>query len=195
MAILKRVAYDFGQSYQIQRSWRNHFTGNVASVKICISIWSVDCLANWYLRPAVLCCLFAQIVNLSQFRGITQKKHLCFLPFILRANSHSWVGIYRLNHKKFVFKWSMFLNGHSFPHFLLKTQSFDGLTLNGTHKKLNQPKMVVGNWMRSHCVVWSVSNPALVCSHTYLASSANESLWALTLECLKHINTYAAILA
>ena len=30
--------------------------------------------------------------------------------------------------------------------------------LNGTHKKLNQPKMVVANWMRSHRVVWWVSN-------------------------------------
>ena len=34
----------------------------------------------------------------SQFRGITQKKQHCFWHFILRANSHSWVGVYRLNH-------------------------------------------------------------------------------------------------
>ena len=34
-----------------------------------------------------------------------------------------------------------------------------------------------------------------VCRHTCFASSANESLWALTLECPKYINTCAAILA
>jgi len=34
-----------------------------------------------------------------------------------------------------------------------------------------------------------------VCRHTCFASSANESLWALTLECPKDINTCAAILA
>ena len=65
------MAYDFGQSYQIQRSWRNHFTGNVTIVKIGISIWFVDCLANWYLRRAFLCCLFAQIVNVTSW-GLKQ---------------------------------------------------------------------------------------------------------------------------
>ena len=84
---------------------------------------------------------------------------------------------------------------HSSPYFLLKTQSFYGLTLNGTHKKRNQPKMVVSNWMRSHRVVWSVSNRASVWRHTFFASSANEFPWASTLECPKHICTRAAILA
>ena len=95
---------------------------------------------------------------------------------------------------------SLFLSGRFFPmeysspYFLLKTQLFYGLTLNGTNKKLNQPKMVVRNWMRSHRVVRPVSDRASACRHTYFASSANESLWALTLECPKHIDTCAAIL-
>ena len=126
----------------------------------------------------------------------SQKKQLSFWHFILRTNSH-YIGsgfiVWTIT--------SLFLSGrcfpmeHSSPHFLLKTQSFYGLTLNGTHKKLNQPKMVVSNWMGPHRVVWSVSDRASVCRHTYFASSANESPWALTLECPKDISTCAAILA
>ena len=58
-----------------------------ASTEICISIWFVDCLANWYLRRAFLCCLFAQIVNvtlwglaISVLRHHTEKAAL-FLTF------------------------------------------------------------------------------------------------------------------
>ena len=182
----------------------------MASVKIYISIWFVDCLANWYVRRAFLCCLFAQIVNVTLWglvpfhmfpmKAISvwrhQKKQLCFWHFILRANSH-YIGsgfiVWTIT--------SLLLSGrffpmeHSSPHFLLKTQSFYGLTLKWTHKKLNQPKMVVSNWMRSHRVVWSVSNRTSVCRRTCFASSASESPWALTLECPRQINTCAAILA
>ena len=172
-----------------------------ASTEICISIWFVDCLANWYLRRAFLCCLFAQIVNvtlwglaISVSRHHTEKADVFDISFcapilILGSGFIVWTIT------------SLFLSGrffpmkHSSPHFLLKTQSFYGLTLNGTHKNLNQPRMVFSNWMRSHRVVWSVSDRTSVCRHTYLASSANESLWALTLECPKYINTCAAILA
>ena len=129
-----------------------------------------------------------------QFRGITQKKQLFFWPFILRANSHSWVGIYRLNHNKFVFKWSMFPNGTLLPSFSVENAIILWTNLKWNTQKLSQPKMVVSNWMRSRRVVCSVSNRASVCRHTYFASSANESLWTLTLERPKHINTCAAIL-
>ena len=50
-------------------------------------------------------------------RGITQKRQLCFWHFIFRANSHSWVGIYRLNYNNFVFKRSVFPNGTLLPSF------------------------------------------------------------------------------
>ena len=187
-----------------------------------------DCQRDFMRTISFPCFKWKQ----SQFRGITQKRQLCFWHFILRANSHSWVGIYRLNHNKFVFNWSMFPNGTL--HFKWKQSQFRGITekaalsgfivwtitslsmfptgtllpsfsvenaiilstnLNGTHKKLNQPKMVVSNWMRPHRVVWSVSDRASVCRRTYFASSANEFPWALTLECPKDINTCAAILA
>ena len=112
-------------------------------------------LADWYVRRAFLCCLFARIVNvtlwgLSSFPYVSNESNLTsrhhrksssvFWPFILRTNSH-YIGSESI-------VWtitSLFLSGRFFPmensspHFLLKTQSFYGQTLNGTHKKLNQP--------------------------------------------------------
>ena len=57
-----------------------------------------DCQRDFMRTTSFPCFKWKQ----SQFRGITQKRQLCFWHFILRANSHSWVGIYRLNHNKFV---------------------------------------------------------------------------------------------
>ena len=190
----------------MKESWRNHKKRGqrqdlhfnlvcrlsrklISAASISLLFICTDCHRDFMRTSSFPCFKWKQ----SQFRGITRKKQLCFWHFILRANSHSWVGIYRLNHNKFVdgTQW----NTNPPPHFLLKTQSFYGLTLNGTHKKLNQPKMVVSHWMWPHRVVWSVSDRASVCRHTYFASSTNESLWALTLECANHINTCAAILA
>ena len=136
---------------------------------------------------------FMRTSNLS-FEA-SHRKSSCFWHFFLRANSHSWVGIYRLNHNKFVFKWSMFPNETLLPIFSVENAIILWTYLKWNTQNLNQPKMVVINWMRSHRDVWSVSDRAFVCKHTYFASSANESLWALTLECAKHINTCAAILA
>ena len=64
---------------------------------------------------------------------------------------------------------------------------------NRTHtRNLNQLKRVISD-------VTVLSGPLCavmsICRHTCFASSANESLWALTLECPKDINTCAAILA
>ena len=72
-----------------------------------------DCQRDFMRTSSFPCLQWKQ----SQFRGITQKRQLCFWHFILRANSHSWVGIYRLKHNKFVFKWSMFPNGTLLPSF------------------------------------------------------------------------------
>ena len=152
MAILKTVAYDFGQFYQIQRSWRNHFTGNVARVKICISVWFVDCLANWYVRREFLCCLFAHIVNVTLWElapfHVSNESNLSFEASHRKSSSvfdiSLWAVILILGSGSIVLTiTSLFLSGrcfpmaHSSPYFLLKTQSFYGLTLSGTHKKLN----------------------------------------------------------
>ena len=137
---------------------------------------------------ALLCCLFAQITNLTiwglALPHIFQMKAICsfeasdskgssgFDPSYLRANSHFWVEIYRLNQIKFVFKWLMFPNWTLLPSFSVKNAIIPGTqfatvqktqrtkpTRNGflsmEHtKNLYQPKMVVANWMQSHRVVW-----------------------------------------
>ena len=181
----------------------------MASVKICISFWLVDCPANRYLWRAFHCCLFAQIVNVTLWGlapfHVSNESNLSFEASHRKGSSVfdiSFCAQILILGSAFIV-WtitSLFSIGgcfpmkHSSPYFLLKTQSFYGLTLNGTHKKLNQWKMVVSNWMRPHRVVWSVSDRASVWRHTYFASSANEFPWALTLECPKHICTCAAIL-
>ena len=162
----------------------------ISAARISLLFICTDCQRDFMSTSSFPCFKWKQ----SQFRGITQKKQLCFWPFILRANSHSWVGIYRLNHNKFVFKWSMFPNGTLLPSFSVENTIILWTKLKWNTQKLNQPKMVVSNWMRSRHVVWSVRDRASVCKHTFFASSANEFPWALTLECPRHINTCAAIL-
>ena len=67
----------------------------VASISLLFISTLTDCQRD-FMRTKLLSICF--IWKQSQFRGITQKKQHCFWHFILRANSHSWVGIYRLNH-------------------------------------------------------------------------------------------------
>ena len=66
---------------------------------------------------------------------------------------------------------------------------------NRTHaRNLNrdQPKRVVSDVTVLFSLFYAVMS---VCRHTCFASSANESLWAMTLECPMDISTCAAILA
>ena len=162
----------------------------ICAASISLLFICTDCQRDFMRTSSFPCFKWKQ----SQFRGITRKKQLCFWHFILRANSHSWVGIYRLNHNKFVFNWSMFPNGTLLPLFSVENAIILWTNLKWNTQKTQPTKMVVSNWMRPHRVVWSVSNRASVCRHTYFASSANEFPWALTLEFPKHICTSAAIL-
>ena len=70
-----------------------------------------------------------------QLRGTTRKKQLWFWPFILRANSHSWVEIYRLNHNKFVFKCRMFPNETLLHSFSVENAIFLGTNLKWASSK------------------------------------------------------------
>ena len=88
----------------------------------------------------------------------------------------------------------MFLNGTLLPSFSVENTIILWTNLKWNTQKLNQPRMVFSNWMRSHRVVWSVSNRASFWRRTCFASSANELPWALTLECPRQIDTCAAIL-
>ena len=64
---------------------------------------------------------------------------------------------------------------------------------NRTHtRNLNQLKRVVSDVTVLFGLLYAVMS---VCRHTCFASSANESLWAMTMECPKDIGTCAAILA
>ena len=64
---------------------------------------------------------------------------------------------------------------------------------NTTHtRNLNQLKRVVSDVTVLSGLLYAVMS---VCRHTCFASSANESLWAMTMECPKDISTCAAILA
>lgn len=86
----------------------------ISAARISLLFICTDCQRDFMRTSYFTCFKWKQ----SQFRGITPKKQLCFWHFILSANSHSWVGIYRLNHNaEFVFKESMFLNGTLFPLF------------------------------------------------------------------------------
>ena len=64
---------------------------------------------------------------------------------------------------------------------------------NRTHtRNLNQLKRAVSDVTVLSGLLYAVMS---ICRHTCFASSANESLWAMTMECPKDINTCAAILA
>ena len=60
------------------------------------------------------------------------------------------------------------------------------LQLSKRRNESNQPGTVLSG------LLYAVMS---VCRHTCFASSANESLWAMTMECPKDISTCAAILA
>ena len=63
----------------------------ISAASISLLFICTDCQRDFMRTSSFPCFKWKQ----SQFRGITQKKQLCFWHFILRANSHSWVGIYQ----------------------------------------------------------------------------------------------------
>ena len=146
----------------------------MVSVNIYISIWFVACPANRYLWRAFHCCLFAQIVNVTLLE-------IELLPIWFKWKQSAFA---RPHHTKKATclqpskKKGIKSTRNSFCQ-IERTQK------NSTNRK---ESLVISPCCLVRCMQW-------VCRHTFFASSANESLWALTLECPRDINTCAAILA
>ena len=91
---------------------------------ICVTSISLSLICTDCQRDYVKTSSSPYLSNESNLllRGTIQKKQLWFWPFVLRANSHSCVEIYRLNHNKFVLSGGCFPMEHYSIRFLLKTQ-------------------------------------------------------------------------
>ena len=95
----------------------------MASVKICISIWFVDCLANRYLWRAFHCCLFAQIVNetlgtkllsMFQVKAISvSRHHRKSSSFFAISFCAQILILARMSHVPLFWQWLLVLLAHS----------------------------------------------------------------------------------